>query len=156
VLTLASHQAAAERQALDFTFEDINPASSTHGSKLTLNELYRDDGLVLQFVASWCGPCRAELPDLQRFHEAGGVPLVLIAADEYGHTESVLVVAERVGITAPILFVPVEPAAELETFYDHEILPATYLIDPAGTIREVHEGAWSAARLTAAVAAKLR
>ena len=84
------------------------------------------------------------------------MPLVLIAADEYGYTESVLIVAERAGITAPILFVPVEPAAELETFYDHEILPATYLIDPQGTIRDVHEGAWSAARLTAAVEAKLR
>jgi thiol-disulfide isomerase/thioredoxin len=147
---------SAPRRAHDFAFEDINPASSTHGRKLTLSDLYVDRGLVLQFVASWCKPCRDELPHLQELHDDGGTPVLLVAADEYGHTEGVMIVAERSKLTAPILFVPIEPARELELHYDHEILPATYLIGRDGMIREVHEGAWSKQRLTAAIERQLR
>jgi thiol-disulfide isomerase/thioredoxin len=139
------------RRAFDFTFEDINPASTTHGQQLELSDLYTDRGLVLQFVASWCKPCRDELPELQQLHAAGNTPILLVAADEYGYTEGILIVAERSGLTAPLLFVPKERTAEMERYYDHEILPSTYLIDREGAIVEVHEGAWSKERLLAAV-----
>jgi cytochrome c-type biogenesis protein len=142
---------AAQARARDFAFEDINPASPSHGSTLALRDLYGERGLVLQFVASWCKPCRDELPGLQQLHESERAPIVLVAADEYGYTEGVLIVAERTRLTTPILFVPPRQAEEMEAFYDHDILPATYLIDRRGAIREVHEGAWSAARLTAAI-----
>jgi thiol-disulfide isomerase/thioredoxin len=145
------------RQAREFAFEDINPASATHGETLALSDLYADSGVVLQFVASWCKPCRDELPELQALHAMGPpVPIVLIAADEYGYTEGVLLVAEGAGVTAPILFVPRERTAEMEVSYDHDILPSTYLIDRRGAIREVHQGAWSAARLRAAVERRLQ
>jgi len=142
--------------AHDFAFEDINPASPTHGQTLALSDLYGERGLVLQFVASWCKPCRDELPEIQELHESDRASIVLVAADEYGYTEGVLIVAERTGLTAPILFVPKERAAEMERDYDHEILPATYLIDREGKIREVHEGARSVARLTAAIERELK
>ncbi len=48
------------RQARDFEFEDINPRSESYGQQLVLRDLYAERGLVLQFVASWCGPCREE------------------------------------------------------------------------------------------------
>jgi thiol-disulfide isomerase/thioredoxin len=151
-LTLAAEPPAVEpaRLAHDFAFQDINPRSASHGRKLALRDLYAERGLVLQFVASWCKPCREELPGLEELHARDGVPLALVAADEYGHTESVLIVAERSRLTAPLLFVPEKEAEALELHYDHEILPATYLIDRQGAIREVHEGAWSAERLAAA------
>jgi len=139
------------RRAYDFTFEDINPASTTHGERLELSKFYTDRGLVLQFVASWCKPCRDELPELQELHAEGDTPILLVAADEYGYTEGILLVAERSGLTAPLLFVPKERTAELERYYDHEILPSTYLIDRQGAIVQVHEGAWSKERLLAAV-----
>ena len=139
------------RRAYDFTFEDINPASATHGKQLALSEFYIDRGLVLQFVASWCKPCRDELPELQELHAEGDTPILLVAADEYGYTEGILIVAERSGITAPLLFVPKERTTEMEQYYDHEILPSTYLIDRQGAIVEVHEGVWSKERLLAAV-----
>lgn len=143
------------RPAPGFAFADVNPASPSHGRELALGELVGDRGLVLQFVASWCEPCRDELPGLQRLHESGQTPIVLVAADEYGRTENLLIVAERSRLTTPILFVPEERAEEMERLYDHEILPATYLIDREGRIREIHEGAWSAARLAAAIDRRL-
>jgi len=143
--------ARESRTAPNFGFEDINPASPTHGRTLVLSDLYAERGLVLQFVASWCKPCRDELPDLQRLHATDRAEVVLVAADEYGYTEGVLLVAERTGVTAPILFVPESRAEAMEQAYDHEILPATYLIDREGTIREVHQGARSMERLVAAI-----
>ena len=99
---------------------------------------------MLQFVASWCGPCREELPHLEELHVSGRAPVVLVAADENGYPESILIVAERRELSAPILYVPVAQAEKLAKFYDYEILPATYLIDRAGRIRTSHQGAWSA------------
>lgn len=143
------------RRAQDFTFEDINPASATHGKTLTLSDLYTDRGLVLQFVASWCGPCREELPDLQELHAAESATIVLVAADEYGFTDGILIVAERTGLTTPLLFVPKEQAVEMERHYDHDILPSTYLIGKDGEILEVHEGAWDKSRMAAAIERRL-
>ena len=141
--------------AQDFTFKDINPASPTHGDALTLSELYADGGVVLQFVASWCGPCREELPHLQELYAADRAPIVLVAADEYGFTEGILIVAERARLTTPLLFVPKEQAAALGQHYDHELLPTTYLIGEQGVILERHEGAWSKSRLVAAIERRL-
>ena len=132
---------ATPRRARDFALTDVNPASPTHGQTLALHELYAERGLVLQFVASWCTPCRDELPALQRLYVEGRLPLALVAADEYGSTENLLIVAERSGLSAPILFAPEARAEELARAYRHEMLPATYLVDRRGRIREVHEGA---------------
>lgn len=139
----------------DFAFEDINPASPTHGMTLTLSELYPDRGLVLQFVASWCKPCRDELPNLQRLHAERRAPILLVAADEHGERDGVLTVVAQNGITAPLLFVPEDRAEQLSEHYDYEIIPATYLIGSDGTVRESHEGAWSSDRLSAAIARQL-
>ena len=146
---------APARTAHDFTLADINPASPTHGRQLVLSELYAERGLVLQFVASWCPPCRDELPDVQALHAAGH-PVALVAADEYGFTEGILIVAQRAGLTTPLLFAGTERAAELELHYGHETLPTTYLIDRQGSILEIHEGAWSREKLSAAVERRLK
>ena len=138
--------------AFDFSLEDINPGSPTHGQTLSVSQLYAEHGLVLQFIASWCKPCRDELPGLQRFHEEAETPIVLVAADENGFDESVLILAERHALTTPILFAPLDRVGEIEAHYDYEILPATYLIDRVGVIRWVHQGAMSRERLSKKIA----
>ena len=143
------------RQARDFEFEDINPRSESYGQQLVLRELYAEHGLVLQFVASWCEPCREELPHLEELYATGRAPVVLVAADERGYPESILIVAERRNLTPPILYVPVDETEQLAQFYDYETLPATYLIDRQGVIRQVHQGPWSEQRLAAAIELEL-
>jgi thiol-disulfide isomerase/thioredoxin len=152
---LAGAPAGGRTQAFDFELVDINPRSATHGRSLSLLGLRAGRGVVLHFVASWCKPCRDELPGLQRLYEEGDVPLVFVAADESGMRESVLIVAERAALTVPILFAPEDRAGVIAVHYDHEVLPATYFIDARGTIRSVHEGAMSAERLARAAATEL-
>ncbi len=143
------------RQARNFEFEDINPRSESYGQQLVLRELYAERGLVLQFVASWCEPCREKLPHLEELYATGRAPVVLVAADEHGYPASILIVAERTSLTAPILYVPLDETEQLAHFYDYEVLPATYLIDRQGLIRQVHQGAWFKQRLTAAIEREL-
>ena len=143
LLFLAATQSFAdERKAVDFTFKDINPASATHGEEVTLSESYADGGVVLNFLASWCGYCWKELPHLQKMSAAGEAKVVGVAADEYGApAEMVLSLVESHELTIPILWVDVETAKAPELDYSHQMLPATYLIDGEGTIVKMLEGA---------------
>ena len=128
------------RAAHPFAYVDINPNSETHGQTLPLPRLYADRGLVLNFIASWCGPCWQEIPDLQTFGNASQTPLVFVAADEYGPTSDVLRLADRAGIKRPILHVPKDEIARMESHYDHDMLPSTYLIDREGRIVRLFQG----------------
>lgn len=133
----------AERLA----FTDINPRSASYGRSLALDDLYAERGVVLRFIASWCEVCRDELPGLQELQASRNAPIVLVAADEYGPPDSLLIVAERNALSAPILFVPEEQAEQVAARFDYETLPATYMIDRQGTVRMTHEGAMPVERL---------
>lgn len=141
-LPVASAGSEAAR-ALDFSFEDINPRSATHGQRLTLSELYPRRGLVLNFMASWCGFCWKELPELQKLHAVDTAKIVGMAADEGDETGEVRALRrmlEKSETTIPVLYVPTEELARIESFYDYSILPATYLIDGQGIVRHVFQG----------------
>lgn len=137
--------------APDFALEDINPKSATHGRTLALHDLYREHGVVLKFVASWCSYCREELPAVEKLARRSRVPVIYVAADEWGQRESMLIVAERHELTRPVLFVPEDAAEAFGRDWDHEVLPATYVIDAEGRIREAFEGANPVKRLAQAV-----
>jgi thiol-disulfide isomerase/thioredoxin len=139
------------RRAEPFRFEDVNPASVTHGSELSLEELYGERGVVLNFVASWCPPCWDEAPELERLRGSLPVPIVSIAADEYGPPGDLLRLAGEAGVTSPLLLVPRERIDWMSERYGHSMLPATYLIDETGTILDVLEGQIDAERLQKAV-----
>ena len=76
----------------------MNPNSSTFGEALSLNELYADEGVVLNFIASWCSPCWMELPAFQKFDRESSTPVVLIAADEHGPSDDLLSRAALIGV----------------------------------------------------------
>jgi len=131
----------------DLEFEDINPRSKTHGELLSLSSLYADSGLVMQFTASWCNYCRKELPSMQAFYDRGDSPMVFVAADEGRWRENILTIAERAGLTAPLLFVPEDEAEKVSDHYPYEVLPATYFIDAKGRMVSLHQGELSMQRL---------
>jgi len=139
--------------ASDFTFEDINPASVTFGKKITLSDAYAEDGVLVNFLASWCGYCWKELPILQKMADAGEVKVLGMAADEYGEPpDLVMSMVARKKLTLPILWVGAEAALELEKRYAYQTLPATYLIRSDGSIAKLVEGAVTPERLREEIA----
>jgi thiol-disulfide isomerase/thioredoxin len=143
----------AGRAARSFTLRDINPRSATHGQEVALADLWTKRGLALEFAASWCVPCREELPHLEQLFAKDGLPIALVAADEGpAETANILILAERVGLTMPLLYVPPERLPEVERHYTYQILPSTYLIDRSGRIEELVEGPMAKDELAAALA----
>lgn len=141
ILLLAAGIVSADEKASDFSFEDVNPASATYGKKIRLSEAYAEGGVVVNFLASWCGYCWRELPLLQEMADSGEARVLGMAADEYGAAQEILMgmIAQR-ELTLPILWVTPAEAAELEKRYTYQTLPATYLIRSDGTIAKILTG----------------
>lgn len=143
-------------RATDFAYEDINPASATFGEKLRLSDVYAEKGVVLNFLASWCGYCWKEIVYLEQMHKDGTV-VVGVAADEHpAPPEIVLSLVARAEATIPILWVPEDDVPAMERAYGHGMLPATYLIDDEGRIRQLLQGSVSRETLLGAVDRHLR
>ena len=141
VVPAVSQERSEGVNALDFAFEDINPKSKTFGQTVRLSDIYQERGVLLNFVASWCGPCRQELPILQSIHEDDSAAVVVVAADENGGgPENVKLVIKRAGATMPVLFTPTEQADELFDFYSYQTIPATYFINKDGKVKLWYTG----------------
>lgn len=118
--------AGAPRPAPSFVLTDLN------GIETRLADL-KGKLILLNFWATWCEPCRKEMPDLERlwqtYRHKGLV--VLAVSEDGGDTRSVtrFVAKHRLSYT-----VSVDRDGELATRYQVSGLPATYLIDRQGNI----------------------
>jgi thiol-disulfide isomerase/thioredoxin len=111
------------------------------GQAVSLSD-FEGQTVVLNFWATWCGPCRLETPAFDRFARAHPDVVVLgIAAD--GPAGKVRKVAEELGATYPILMG--DPATLAA--YDVGLYPTTVVVGPDGTIRTAHAGLMFRAQL---------
>ena len=113
-------------------FELLTP----EGELVRLSDL-RGDPIIVNFWASWCPPCRAEMPAFQAIHQAyqdsGLIILGINAADQDAPSQAHGFIAEM-SLTFPILFDSSGAAQEL---YAVSALPSTFFIDRAGIIQAV-------------------
>jgi thiol-disulfide isomerase/thioredoxin len=111
------------------------------GEPLRLSDL-RGEVVLLNFWATWCAPCRDEMPELQTFQEqygGEGVRVISVTNPNDGQTEDdIRAFVAEYGITFTIALTS-DP-----TFYDQfgvAQIPTTFVIDAAGTVRVRHLGA---------------
>ena len=121
------------QQAPDFTTHD------THDNVVALQE-YHGRPVVLNFWATWCVPCRQELPVLQAVYEAyrdKGLVILAISQDVAEKKETVRSYVTNLGVTFPPLL---DPEGSIAAHYNIFLLPSTIFINPAGTVVAVHFG----------------
>lgn len=122
-------QAAAVGQpAPDFTVEIIE------GGDFTLSEALGRP-VVLNFWASWCLPCRTEIPDISAFAAAHpDVQVIGVAVDDAEDASRMF--ADEVGASYPLAL----GTSEVEAAYPRFGMPVTYIIDEDGKITDVVNG----------------
>lgn len=106
---------------------------------------YRGQVVLLNIWATWCGPCRVEMPSMQRLHDefgAQGLKIVAVTIDEAGNEEGIREFAKEYGLTFEILH---DPAGDIQRAYQTNGVPETLVIGRDGTIRKKVVGAanWS-------------
>ncbi|MCX7766948.1 MAG: TlpA family protein disulfide reductase [Candidatus Sumerlaeia bacterium] len=125
-----------EKPAPDFTLMD------TEGKKVSLKD-FAGKIIVLNFWATWCPPCRAEIPDfieLYKQYESQGVVFIGISLDTgsaSGNTDVVIPFIKKVGINYPVLLGNEEVT---KTYGGVTAIPTTFIIDKKGIIRKKYVG----------------
>ncbi len=117
--------------APDFTLR------SMAGPNLRLGE-QRGQVVMVNFWATWCGPCRQEMPHLNKlydkYRDAG---FVLLGVNIDDNAAKATELAGKLGLTFPVLLDTDKTVSKL---YDIGSMPATVVIDREGRVRHLHRG----------------
>lgn len=110
---------------------------SFSGETLRLSE-HLGEVVIVNFWATWCGPCRQEMPLLDEIYgKYRSVGLVLISVNLDHHMEPAVEMAQTLKVSYPVLF---DAQKSVSKSYQVSSMPVTVLIDRAGVVRYVSEG----------------
>lgn len=135
-------------RAYDFTLLD------KEGNEISLSSL-KGKVIFLNFWASWCGPCKAEMPHMQKVHEDYEdedivILAVNVTAAEKNGVDDVNTYLEENKFTFPVLY---DKDGSVATQYRVRAFPTTYILNKDGIIVNRIEGAMNDERMKAEVEA---
>lgn len=129
LLTCAALVQAAP--APDFTLKNES------GDNIRLAE-QRGKVVMLNFWASWCGPCRQEMPLLDEMHKRyGKAGFVLYGVNVEQDTTAAKKLLKDLGVSLPVLY---DPDSKVSKLYNVAAMPTTVMIDKSGEVRYVNRG----------------
>jgi peroxiredoxin len=121
--------------ATNFTLKDVE------GHPVSLADNFGKNVVLLDFWTTWCVPCEAEMPHLQRLYQRyrdRGFVLLAISMDGPETVASVAPFARRLGLTFPVLL---DEETQVTNVYNPaRIAPLTVLINREGRIHRVRPG----------------
>ncbi len=123
--------ASLEGAAPDFTLDNRN------GENIRLSD-HLGEVVMINFWASWCGPCRQEMPlleDLHNKYQMMGFTLLGVNVDE--ERENAEKLLEQIPVSFPVLF---DADSAVSRLYSVKAMPTTILIDRDGQLRVLHKG----------------
>ncbi|HEY2849844.1 MAG TPA: TlpA disulfide reductase family protein, partial [Gemmatimonadaceae bacterium] len=137
---------AVEAGSVAPPFMAITVAAGTPAVEKTLAD-YKGQVVVLNLWATWCGPCRFEMPSLEKLqHDLGpkGVKIVAVSVDNPGMESAIRDFTKELGLTFEILYAP---DGTIRDDYQATGFPETFIIGRDGIIRKrvIAATDWSAA-----------
>lgn len=111
--------------------------TTLEGGTINLADL-RGKVVLLNFWATYCDPCRAEMPAMEKvYKEVGDQDGIVVAVDQKESAETVRKFVAEFGITFPVALDEKGAAGAL---YGVQYMPTTYFIDKAGVVRYMKVG----------------
>jgi thiol-disulfide isomerase/thioredoxin len=123
LIYLPSEQVVAEDDVIELSLPRLG------GEDLKFSD-YRGQWLVVNYWATWCAPCRKEIPELSELHDERADIAVLGLAFEDANESDFEIFLSEFEVTYPILLVDVYDPPE--PFGSPKALPTTYILNPEG------------------------
>jgi thiol-disulfide isomerase/thioredoxin len=121
------------KMAPAFTLTDLD------GKKVSLSD-YKGRPVLVNFWATWCGPCKVEMPWFEEFHKqyaAQGFEILGLTDDVDAGKDTITKVAHKIGVSYPILLTD----GKVQTAYGGlDVLPMSFYVDRNGVVVEETAG----------------
>ncbi|CAM3939800.1 redoxin domain-containing protein [Alkalicoccus chagannorensis] len=111
--------------------------TTLEGETVQLSD-FRGSPVMLNFWATWCPPCRAEMPDMQQVYDDGDLEVLAVnLTSSESSADDVSTFVTDFGLTFPILM---DEEAEISDLYEIQPVPTSYFIDENGRIQQASYG----------------
>jgi len=122
---------AAKTDAPDFTLQSLE------GKNVRLSD-FRGQVVLLNFWASWCGPCRQEMPILDEIHNHyKSLGFTVLGVNLDAKSKKAIGYLKDTPVTFPVLL---DPKGDVSGEYGVQAMPSTVIIDKDGKVRFLHQG----------------
>ncbi|MCX6646961.1 MAG: TlpA disulfide reductase family protein [bacterium] len=128
-----SRAVAVNEMAPDFSYYSID------GREVRLSDYIGNKNVILDFWATWCGPCMMELPALEEFYKTNSdrFEVIAVSSEARNSANSIASVVNQKGLTFPVIH---DPSGGIGNLYPTRSIPYLVLINMDGTVRKMQIG----------------